>query len=473
MYLNISQFKHLACDSDMIQAAIDAAQESGEAVLVPKKNPRTGEAIYSVTKTIVVHSETTLILQNCHLRLADDAVCVMFANDNLVNHTTDQQENITIRGMGKVILDGGKHNGICENNGIAKKSASEIRRSPLDNRLMAFQGVKHLTVEGFTIKNQRYWALICYGVTFSRIANIHLTSESNVPNQDGIDLATGCHNVIIENITGCVGDNVVAICAMGTSSPYKPGPEGDVYNIIVRNLLVYGVGGCSIIRILNHDGYKIYNIRIDNLIEISPWSMDDAGVAPNPDLVTRFDEHGNVLPETFLVPGQVGYRCEAAIIIGESYWYKREKAQHGDTYGISVSNVMTHDRFAVWINNTLLDSTFENIRVFGNGHRAAYFGNGTMENVHFRNVTYDRDCLPLPCDEVIDIPWNSTHSEGFSCVYFQDPVLKNVTFRNMECAGGMDAVFGGSAAGEVFCSGIRHDRIPVLSCVKGLNLGTN
>ena len=89
MYRNISQYKHLACDSDMIQAAIDAAQETGQAVLVPKKNPRTGEAIYSVTKTIVLHSETTLILQNCYLRLADDAICIMFANDNLVNHTTD------------------------------------------------------------------------------------------------------------------------------------------------------------------------------------------------------------------------------------------------------------------------------------------------------------------------------------------------------------------------------------------------
>jgi hypothetical protein len=48
--------------------------------------------------------------------------------------------------------------------------------------------------------------------------------------------------------------------------------------------MCYGVGGCALIRLLNHDGYKIYNVRIDNVIEVSPWSENDAPVAQNPDL---------------------------------------------------------------------------------------------------------------------------------------------------------------------------------------------
>ncbi len=42
MYLNVNNFAHLPCDSDMIQAAVDKAQEIGQAILIPKINQKTG-----------------------------------------------------------------------------------------------------------------------------------------------------------------------------------------------------------------------------------------------------------------------------------------------------------------------------------------------------------------------------------------------------------------------------------------------
>ena len=107
-----------------------------------------------------------------------------------------------------------------------------------------------------------------------------------------------------------------------------------------------------------------------------------------------------------LTPGEEGYRCEAAILIGESYWYNKSKAQHGDTFGISVSNVMTHARYGLFLNNTLLDSSFDNIRMFGNGFAAVYFGEGEMENLRFTNISYDKTAKPLKEDEHIFIEWN-------------------------------------------------------------------
>jgi len=288
-----------------------------------------------------------------------------------------------------------------------------------------------------------------------------------------VDLLKGCHDVIVENITGCVGDNVVALLATDDNIYHqvvKNLRDGDVYNITIRNIMVYGVGGAALIRLLNHDGYRIYNVRIDNVIETSPWSDKDASVAQNPDLITISDEQGNIVQTRHLTPGEEGYRCEAAIIIGESYWYNTSKAQPGDTYGISVSNVMTHARYAIWINNALQDSSFDNIRLFGNGFMAAYFGEGVMENVRFTNISYDKDCRPLKSDEHIVIEWNHTRSDGFHCVYFNGANVKNIRFYNMQCGSGMDSVFGGHGAGEVVCQDVRCEQIPAFSSADGVTI---
>ncbi len=475
MYINVNQFQNCACDSDMIQAALDAAVKTGQSVLVPKYNERTGKPIWEITKTVLLHDESVLLLQNCHLRLADGVVCNMFANENarkpIALEPEGTQRNIQIRGIGNVLLDGGNHNGVYEDNGISRKVTKPSTHNISENAMFFIQNVERLLIENIKIKDQRYWAIALYKVCYSRIANIHFDSSSNVPNQDGVDLCKGCHDVIVENITGCVGDNIVAMLATEDEIYQKVTKtlrDGDIHNITVRNIMAYGVGGCSLIRILNHDGYRVYNVRIDNVIEVSPWSENDAPVATNPDLVIKTDDQGDIIPWRKLIPGEEGYRIESAIIIGESYWYSKEKAKHGDTFGISVSNVMTHGRFGVFINNTLTDSSFDNIRMFGNGYAAVYFGEGHVENVTFSNITYDSDCRPLPADEHIWVEWNKTRADGLSCVYFNGTQVDNVSFRNMRCAAGVESVFGGFGSGSIHCSNIDHRHIHVLSNADGI-----
>lgn len=477
MFIDVNNFINCTCDSDMIQSALDRAIETGEMVVVPKINKRTGKDVWDIAKTVYLHSGSILILQNCHLRLADGAICNMFANENagtaLALEEEGQQKDITIRGIGRTILDGGIHNGLYEVNGIARTVSKYPDHKISENCMLFFQNVTNLVIDNITIRDQRYWAVCLYTTTYSRIANIHFESSSNVPNQDGVDLLKGCHDVIVENITGCVGDNIVALLATDDEIYHKvvkTQRDGDVYNITVRNVMAYGVGGAALIRLLNHDGYKIYNVRIDNVIETSPWSENDASVAQNPDLITVSDENGNIVQTRHLTPGEEGYRCEAAIIIGESYWYNTSKAQPGDTFGISVSNVMTHARYAIWINNALQDSSFDNIRLFGNGFMAAYFGVGTMENIRFTNVSYDKGCKPLNSDDHIVIEWNHTRSDGFSCVYFNGANVKNIRFREMQCASGMDSVFAGHGMGNVVCEDVQHDQIAVFSKVEGIKV---
>ena len=96
-----------------IQAMIDAACENGS-----RQAHITGN--YEIEKTILIPSDFTLILENCHLVMADDTFCNMFRN---VRAGTDAgktaeggDRNIIIEGRGRVILDGGNYNGLSERN---------------------------------------------------------------------------------------------------------------------------------------------------------------------------------------------------------------------------------------------------------------------------------------------------------------------------------------------------------------------
>ncbi len=454
MFIDVNDYKHLSCDSDMINAAVSDSVISGKAVVIPRFNERTGKDIWDITKTIVLYSRVTVILNNCHLRMADGAVCKMFTNENCNKPLTaeNKQYNITLKGLGMALLDGGKHSGIYEKNGIARKVPQKTDIKATENIMMQFKNVENLVIEGLHIQNHRYWAIAMSLVSYSRVSNIRFSSDGNVPNQDGVGIHLGCHDMIVENISGRTGDNLIAVCAITTTDSIiglENQRDGDIRNITVRNIMGYSVSSAAVVRLLNHDGYKLYNIRIDNVIETSPWSPDDAPLAQNPDLLIKTDDNGNILPWRRIIPGEIGYRTEAAIIIGESYWYTNSKAQPGDTYGISISNVMTHSRFALWLNNTVQDSSFDNIRLFGNGFMAVFFGEGIFENLRFSNISYDKDCAPVKGDEEINIEWNNTKSKGLSCIYFNDAQLKRVSFDNIRCNDALDSLLGGHGTGEI------------------------
>jgi hypothetical protein len=141
--------------------------------------------------------------------------------------------------------------------------------------------------------------------------------------------------------------------------------------------------------------------------------------------------------------GEFGYRSDSAIRIGENSWYGHHPAQPGDTWGISISNISTHARHAVTIANTLWDSVFENIRLHGNGFRAAFFNNGDVRNVTFRNVTWTENSRPHPEDQEIHIDWNATDSVGLSAFHFSGTDASCLHFDGIRTGMGIESVFAG------------------------------
>ena len=104
-------------DSKSIQNAVDTAHKKGCAVLIPRLNARTGEGIWIIDEAVLLPSDIEVILDNCHLKLADGIYDNIFRNANIYDRDRNfinlgRQRNIHIKGIGNAIIDGGNHNGL-------------------------------------------------------------------------------------------------------------------------------------------------------------------------------------------------------------------------------------------------------------------------------------------------------------------------------------------------------------------------
>ena len=67
---------------------------------------------WEIESAVAIPSDFTLVLEDCHLRMADGTFSNMFINANQLSEVGRLHEfadkNITIEGRGKAILDGGE-----------------------------------------------------------------------------------------------------------------------------------------------------------------------------------------------------------------------------------------------------------------------------------------------------------------------------------------------------------------------------
>jgi polygalacturonase len=205
------------------------------------------------------------------------------------------------------------------------------------------------------MKEQRWWGMTFTFCEKGTISNIDFQATNITPNQDGIDLRAGCHDIVIENISGRTGDDTIALTALGV---YKGGLSEmlkvddkceDIYNVIIRNIHSQVTGGHHIVRLLNHDGVNLYNILIDGIIDCS----DDL-------------------------------RAKAALKIGDARYSHVRKAVLGETRNITARNIISRAKSGVNLGGTVADSYFSNIQQ--NGEYAIQSTDCEVENLLFDGV---------------------------------------------------------------------------------------
>ena len=260
-----------AYDAKTIQNAIDFAEKNGvREVVIPHINPRTKEPLWEIDETILLPSHVTVILEDAHLRLTVGVRANVFRNKNawtpLGKTLAGEQCDIRILGVGNAVIDGGFPNGLCEQ---LHRSRPDLYPHMCVNLLLFLHNVRDFEVSGIRFIESRWWATCFMFCRYGRIASLDFRMYGNLENQDGVDLRIGCEHITVENITGITGDDTVAL----TAYPYWNGFEAelhvegksfDIHDVTVKNV-TSSTHGCSLVRLLNCDGAKEYNIDISDI----------------------------------------------------------------------------------------------------------------------------------------------------------------------------------------------------------------
>ncbi len=348
-------------DVERINRAVQAAAGTGR-VVIPRVNIRDGQRcdVWLIDSAILLPSDTTLELDNCHIKLSDRCRDNMIRSANCGLSLTDVRplHNIHIRGIGTVLFEGADHPRATGDSGktIGQRTygtdagvQGESQTGDWRNIGILLAFVDGFSIENITIKDSHCWAISLERCTQGTLRDLNFASNGfkmidgarqTILNQDGLDLRLGCHDIIVENVTGYTGDDLVALTAipnndrpagstnstMVTSARARDDGLDDIRYIILRNVQGYCRGGHHIVRFLNTPGVRFHDVLLDGLIDTSPSEM----------------------------------QCKAALKIGDRN-YGGGAAPLGDTCRLIINNVVSRSKFAILIGGSLSDSIINNV----------------------------------------------------------------------------------------------------------------
>lgn len=429
-------------DSRSINRAVRAAIERDvRRVVIPRINARTGKAQWDVDEAIILSSNIEIVLDNCYIRQIDGSMDNVFRNfeDDAVRSTlAEEQENIVIRGIGNAVIDGGVHNGLTQKTSL-QNGLPHVEK----NNVIRFHNLRGFRLTDFTILNQRWWAINLNYVEEGLISGLKIRCNNGSHNQDGIDLRSGCNNIILENLFGQAGDDFIALTGFyGSRESEKYAVEGksiDIHDIVIKNIVATSAE-CTLVALRNQDGVKIYNVTVDTLYDaISSREMHNE----NPSFVFGFDNSKRNSPKS----------PYAVMRIGQDGWINKQECRMGDVRAIHVTNIHARTNAAILLNEKIEDSYFGNIyasdgvdRVITTKSCRTHQTYGAdMRNVVFENIFYN--CKENPDSTVFDLDIN-TRPHTLECVF-----ARNIFAGGATCAVDM------KHCGELVISGLYGENV--------------
>jgi polygalacturonase len=280
---------------EQIQAAIDSFGEKPKVVEVGPQGPDSNGQ-WLLTKTIVIHSNTTLILHGSRLFMADRVSDNLIRNYHAASGDDKRDENIHIVGLGAAELNGNAEN--------------QIRQPQVyKNFGIAFHKVDRASIKGITLGPTEGWGMGLENVNDLLIESIHFRQDGKTPNQDGIHVCGPGSRICISNIFGTVADDAIAIDAGAGAEDYRGsarGTGGFLENVIVSNVAVKNLRAGAVVRTVAAkgkalDGVFISRVIIDNANQVLKIGWDRWGARQGGheigDVFPSCDEQKNIVIE--------------------------------------------------------------------------------------------------------------------------------------------------------------------------------
>lgn len=356
-------------------------------------------------RAIVLPEHTTVQLENCKIKLSDQCRDNFFRSANCGMGVDEPQRirDIHIRGVGTCVLEGADHPRATGDGGKQLacpcpktvedliRMADWIPQESQETGVVDFWvehshsygtdagkpgqsqygdwrniGILLANVEDFSITNLQIveahgWGISLEACSSGRVEKIMFQARmareidgllQNMENQDGVNLRNGCHDIVVSDITGGTGDDLIALTACAGEGQYVPGGselsshvmhndwsrrEADIHDVLIRNVVGYSMGGvCYIIRLLPVNT-RIWNVIIDGVVDNSPDVSHRKSSEQDPDV-----QGGGV------------------ILLGDrdSYWGKNLP---GSLRSLSISNVICNGNSAIEVQGYVSDSVISNI----------------------------------------------------------------------------------------------------------------
>lgn len=298
--LYINDYRGSVCDDDAIALCFKDRALSEKATVIFSGDD------YIISKSVLIPSDTTVIVDGCKIKLADGSFDTVFRGDNLVLSDDSPYglpievlpiKNIRLIGKNGAILSGPDKNPVMKNYMTGKEEEPIGDFWGWRTLTVSLSNCDNFEISGFSFEKARCWTLSFDRCKNGYIHDIHL--DNDVKNGDGIDIRSGCHNCVIENITGYTGDDTVACTALAKEKAVLPSPsrvypgeyylypmeptsyrnagsdnESNISGITIRNVNTGGKHHGVICLAAN--GCRIYNVNIENIKEDTagmehPW----------------------------------------------------------------------------------------------------------------------------------------------------------------------------------------------------------
>lgn len=272
--------------SDSIEEMIEFSQAFVKRVIVFDMD-------VTISRAILLPSNTTVILKNCTITQADETFDNVFRGENVILDDNDyvyvpedisQLKNIKIIGEGNAVINGPSVNKVI-NSKYAVGHEFGARTHQID-----FTNVEGLEIRNITFNRTRGWCIELEFVSHFELSDL-VFHTAGVKNGDGIDIRGGCKYGNVYNISGDTGDDTIAFnthvsllssqfSSFPNSTCYYPLEFGykynikkctqdptsaDIHDVSLNNISKEG-GSYHICIFLAMYGHRIYNISMSNLL---------------------------------------------------------------------------------------------------------------------------------------------------------------------------------------------------------------